>query len=208
MPQTPCQNSYWFGFCDLLKFAFLGPRRTISSSGSGSSPVCFWKSLLALFRLSLSIGNTFVCFLHHFPVVYRDFLPKSFLLSGQNTYKFSGKIAYMSTWRWPVFDNAGFYSHRYCFCLLFGTITPGKILIFPKFLFVPEKNTCENRVFAHRLRKFSVIRRIWGNWRRSVFDNAGFYSHRYCFYLLFRTITPGKIPIFSKFLFIFEKNTC
>ena len=68
--------------------------------------------------------------------------------------QFLMKFPIWGDWRRPVSNVTGFYRHRYCFCLIFRPISPDVIQIIPKFLLFFEKNTCQNRVFCHRLGNF------------------------------------------------------
>ena len=74
---------------------------------------------------------------------------------------------------WVNFGNIvchlpSFCDHCYWFYVLYRPFPYGVFGIFRKFLLVFEKNTCENRVFGHRLSHFSVKCPIWVNLRNIV----------------------------------------
>ena len=119
---------------------------------------------------------------------------------------FNVKCPIWGNWWHPFPNVADFYRHCCCFYLLFGTISAAVIRISPKFLFVFEKNTCENRVFSHRLVHFSVIRAIWGNWWRPFPNVADFYRHRCCFYCKYVIITRKRKYIPYQKAFGWEKG--
>ena len=113
---------------------------------------------------------------------------------------------------WVNFGNIvchlpGFYEHWYWFYVLYRPFPYGVSGIFRKFLLVFEKNTCENRVFGHRLSHFSVKYPVWVNFGNIVCHLPGFYEHWYWFYVLYRPFPYGVSGIFRKYLLVFEKNT-